>query len=166
MKKKANLIWESAKTALSHYVEKFNKEKEAEQLAILNHYNSRIALEIQAVLGDILSHTNISPIVSTIRSNEDVLPCGFRTCLEGNYYFFSLPKISDEPVSDVIVKRLMKNINQTIQANRNRMIYNASMMDDLLKVDYYMQNRLLYNGFMVVDSKDDYDRIMIAVSVF
>ncbi len=165
MKKNISLLGEWIKKSLSHQIQQLNTKKISENEMRANAYNSALSLELQYVLGDILSHTKISLSLSALRSWEDILPCGFNCMLEKTYYYFTLPKATEEPLSIVIVNRITENINRAIKTRRDHMFNYASMLDDYSRSAFYMQNRLLYNGFFVADSKDDYDRIMISVSL-
>ena len=162
----ANSISKYLKIKYEDAYEKYEAQKEAQATQNLCMYNNQMHIDLQYVLSEILAQRNISPLLGTVHIPQDLILSGFQIYTgQPTTYYFALIKTSQNRIPAYLLNQLTNRFNQIIRMERTNFIAYANSLDPVSRTSYFMENRLMYNGFHVIDCKDNLDAVILAVSI-
>lgn len=156
--------------SMTNWIDSGNQKRKLEvqqqQQNQLNIYNQQMHLDLQYVLAEVLAQCNVSPLLQTVHAPQDLVLGGFQIFMgQPTIYYFSLCKTSSQKIPVYLLSQITDRINRMISMHRCYFMNYAITLDPQIKVQYFMNNRLMYNGFHVIDCKDNLSEIIIAVSI-
>lgn len=160
------VLVESVTNWLDSRTQKRKLEVQQQQQNQLNIYNQQMHQELQYVLANVLAQCNVSPLLQTVHAPQDLVPGGFQIFIgQPTIYYFSLTKTSGDRIPVYLLNQIPNKINRIISMKCRYFINYAFTLNPQSRAQYFMNNRLMYNGFHVIDCKDNLSEVILAVSI-
>lgn len=145
--------------------EKYLALKRQEQVLIYDSYSKHAQLLLQNALTEVFKQTTISSKLAPIRTTTDLIPVGYEIINEyATVYKFAWIKSCEDVISTTILSQFTLRMNQAIRNIMSRYSYMYMQLSDFQKLEYIENNPAMYNGFHIIDCKDDCDAIILSVA--
>lgn len=165
MRKLLPIIREYLKQWYSQENNKYYAQKRQQQAIAYDNYSRHAQQLLQNALAEVFKQTTISSKLTTIRTTTDLIPAGYELLNEySTIYKFAWIKSGEDIIATPVLAQFTLRMNQAIRNIMKRYSYIYFQLSDFEKIEFINNNPALYNGFHVIDCKDDCDAIILSVA--
>lgn len=159
-------IGKNIEAKLNHNTQQTNIQIANTNMQQVYQYRISIQDKLQDGLFQALNGMTINPQLCRLNVPQDLSPCKERLLEDPVAYYFSWTKTDTTSICNTILQRCTKKINNAIDSKCRRLSAQYNNLDQYGQMQLIQSNPALYNGFKVMECKDDGDSIILAVQLY